>query len=56
MNSWAKGLKAEKIVADMFKEAGYEVVKYGYEYTTPQLTKKKRGRTIKGKVGHFIRH
>jgi hypothetical protein len=56
MNSWAKGLKAEKIVGDMFKEAGYEVVKYGYEHTVPELTRKKRGRTIKGKVGEFIRH
>jgi hypothetical protein len=57
MDSWEKGRKAEKIVGDLFKEAGFKVVKYGYEYTVPELTYEKNGnKVIKGKAAEYIRH
>lgn len=48
-----KGLIAENIVRDMFLEAGFEVIHYGYEYTLPKLTKRAK---IEGKAGEYIRH
>jgi hypothetical protein len=49
-----KGRIAENIVSSMFKEAGFKVIKYGYEYTVPQLAN--RNNLIKGKAAAFIRH
>jgi hypothetical protein len=49
-----KGKKAEKIVADLFKEAGFKVVKYGYEHTVPDLAD--RNNLIKGRAADYIRH
>lgn len=50
----SKGKKAEKIVEDLFKEAGFEVYKYGYEHTLPKVAKRRP--LIKGKAGEYIRH
>ncbi len=54
MDSMQKGKKAEKIVSDMFKEAGFKVVKYGYEYTVSELAD--RNNLIKGRAAEYIRH
>ena len=48
------GKTAEKIVAQMFEEAGYKVINYGYEYTVPELAD--RNNLIKGDAANFIRH
>jgi len=49
-----KGKIAEKIVEGMFKEAGFKVIRYGYEYTVPELADKSN--LINGKAGKYIRH
>lgn len=51
-----KGRKAERIVEDLFREAGFNVIKYGYENTVPELTPRNNGSIIKGKAGDYIRH
>lgn len=55
-NDLEAGRKAERIVEDLFREAGFKVVKYGYEYTVPELTPKNFGSLIKGRAGDYIRH
>lgn len=54
MDSWEKGRKAEKIVSNLFMEAGFKVVKYGYEHTLPKLADKKN--PIVGAAAEYIRH
>jgi len=54
MDSMQKGKIAEKIVGDMFKEAGFKVVKYGYEHTVKTLADKNN--LIKGRAADYIRH
>lgn len=54
MHPMAKGKIAEKIVVDLFKEAGFEVVRYGYEYNLKQLAQRKP--KITGKAADYIRH
>jgi hypothetical protein len=49
-----KGKKAEAIIADLFKEAGFKVIKYGYEHTVKELADKNN--LIKGMAGQYIRH
>lgn len=46
------GRKAEKIVVNLFKEAGWKVYNYGWEYTLPKLV----GTKIIGKAADYIRH
>jgi hypothetical protein len=54
MNNMEKGKTAEKIIENMFKEAGFKVIKYGYEYTVPGLAD---GRNpIQGLASQYIRH
>lgn len=54
MDGMTKGKIAEKIVESLFKDAGFKVIKYGYEYTVPQLAD--RNNLIKGEAAEFIRH
>jgi len=54
MNGMAKGKKAEGIISDMFKEAGFKVIKYGYEHTVPELVD--RYNPINGEAAEYIRH
>jgi hypothetical protein len=54
MDNMKRGKIAEKIVSDLFKEAGFKVIKYGYEHTVPMLAD--RNNLIKGKAGEYIRH
>ncbi len=48
------GKIAEKIVKELFEEAGYEVIRYGYEYTVPRLARRKI--KIIGEAADYIRH
>lgn len=48
------GRTAEKIVEDLFEEAGFEVIPYGYEYLLPKLANKNN--LIKGMAADYIRH
>ena len=52
--NFANGKIAEKIVRDLFVEAGFKVINYGYEYTVPELAD--RNNLIKGPSANFIRH
>ena len=54
MDAMEKGRTAERIVANLFKEAGFKVYKYGYEYTLPKLAD--RTNPIKGRAAEYIRH
>ncbi len=54
MDSMEKGRAAEKIVSDLFEEAGFKVIKYGYEYTVRELADKSN--LIQGKAAEYIRH
>jgi len=49
-----RGNKAEDIVIDLFREAGFRVIRYGYEHTLPQLCN--RGEIIQGASADYIRH
>lgn len=59
-NNWKlrlmKGQKAERIVAGLFREAGFEVINYGYEHTVPELLPERQDGVIKGKAAEYIRH
>jgi len=52
--NFLKGKVAEKIVKDLFTEAGFRVINYGYEHTVPELAD--RDNLIKGLSADFIRH
>jgi hypothetical protein len=52
--SFAIGKTAEKIVSDLFEEAGFKVIKYGYEHTVKELVS--RYNPIQGPAADFIRH
>ncbi len=52
--AFAIGQRAEKIVQQLFEEAGFEVVKYGYEHTVPELARRRV--KIKGDTAGFVRH
>ncbi|MFC1742293.1 hypothetical protein ACFL3V_07195, partial [Nanoarchaeota archaeon] len=54
MDPMTKGKKAEKLIADLFKEAGFKVIKYGYEHTVKELAD--RYNLIKGPAAQYIRH
>jgi len=54
MNGMQKGKIAEKIVKDLFIEAGFKVIDYGYEHTVSELANKNN--LIKGPAADFIRH
>jgi len=48
------GNKAEDLVISLFREAGFQVIRYGYEHTVPQLCN--RGEVIQGSSANYIRH
>jgi len=52
--NFIKGRIAEKIVKDLFIEAGFKVINYGYEYILPKLADKNN--LIGGNAAAFIRH
>lgn len=54
MDGFSKGKEAEKIMSDFFKEAGFQVIRYGYEYTVPALADKEN--PIIGRAAAYIRH
>ncbi len=49
-----KGKTAENIVRKLFLDAGFKVIKYGYEHTVPELAKLEK--KIVGKSGMYVRH
>jgi hypothetical protein len=54
MDTMQIGKTAEKIVQELFEEAGFEVIKYGYEHTVPKLANKEI--KIIGETADYIRH
>jgi len=54
MDNMKKGKVAEKIISDMFNEAGFKVINYGYEHTVPELVN--RYNPVIGKAAEYIRH
>ena len=52
--NFKKGKLAEKIVEQMFKEAGFKVVRAGYETTFSKLADKYN--LLKGEAAQYIRH
>ncbi|MBM3232108.1 hypothetical protein FJZ21_01890 [Candidatus Pacearchaeota archaeon] len=54
LNSMERGKIAENIVKDLFEEAGFKVVRYGYEHLLPELANKDN--LLQGRASDFIRH
>jgi len=52
------GKIAEKIIKELFEEAGWKVIRYGYEHTVPELLPNfDKGKfLINGEAASFIRH
>lgn len=48
-----KGKVAEAIIFQLFSDAGYSVVRFGYEHTLPELAAKRKG--LNGKIANQLR-